>query len=369
YTCWFSCGLPLTAGAALLLDDLKMCIKYFAFALLWFPGVLHAQSTTQACDAPTLDGGFFAPKQETYSQGTKLSYTCNEGRTLAMKGWWATSTCHNGKWSHQLQCIGKSSTNKRPCSGINNVFESKSNFTESMNACSVPPKIPHAVIVHQDYQEVFAAGSEVQYECEDGYTAEGAHNTKSVCTQGSWTQGPTCRSSNEGDTRLRYTTMHYLSDSLVCFQKYSCVFISVQSCGNFPVIENAVAQQTSRYYLIYRCQRLYRLVGPERVKCISSGTWSNLPECRVNFCAVNTNDNPEYKSVGTVHIENGEEERVECVKPHSWSFEHYSKVRCINGRVEATNCKYYCKLSMFERVSQKSFQCCVAYMLPRFYYL
>lgn len=61
-----------------------------------------------------------------------------------------------------------------------------------MNACSVPPKIPHAVIVHQDYQEVFAAGSEVQYECEDGYTAEGAHNTKSVCTQGSWTQGPTC---------------------------------------------------------------------------------------------------------------------------------------------------------------------------------
>lgn len=61
-----------------------------------------------------------------------------------------------------------------------------------MNACSVPPKIPHAVIVHQDYQEVFAAGSEVQYECEDGYTADGAHNKKSVCTQGSWTQGPTC---------------------------------------------------------------------------------------------------------------------------------------------------------------------------------
>ncbi|XP_039878238.1 complement factor H-like isoform X2 [Simochromis diagramma] len=272
-----------------------MCIKYFAFALLWFPGVLHAQSTTQACDAPTLDGGFFAPKQETYSQGTKLSYTCNEGRTLAMKGWWATSTCHNGKWSHQPQCI------------------------ESMNACSVPPKIPHAVIVHQDYQEVFAAGSEVQYECEDGYTAEGAHNKKSVCTQGSWTAVPTCRSSNEGDTRLRYTT--------------------IQNCGNFPVIENAVAQQTSQYYLTYRCQRLYRLVGPERVRCISSGLmWSNLPKCRANFCAVNTNDNRAYISVGTVHIENGEEERVECVKQHSWWLEHYSKVRCINGRVEATEC-------------------------------
>lgn len=41
---WFSRGLPLTAGAALLLDDLKMCIKYFAFALLWFPGVLHGEN-------------------------------------------------------------------------------------------------------------------------------------------------------------------------------------------------------------------------------------------------------------------------------------------------------------------------------------
>lgn len=71
------------------------------------------------------------------------------------------------------------------------------------------------------------------------------------------------------------------SATVWCFQKYSCVFISVQNCGNFPVIENAVAQQTSQYYLTYRCQRLYRLVGPETVKCISSGLmWSNLPECR-----------------------------------------------------------------------------------------
>lgn len=70
------------------------------------------------------------------------------------------------------------------------------------------------------------------------------------------------------------------SATVWCFQKYSCVFISVQNCGNFPDIENAVAQQTSQYYLIYRCQHLYSLVGPETVKCISSGMWSDLPECR-----------------------------------------------------------------------------------------
>ncbi|XP_063318532.1 complement factor H-like [Pelmatolapia mariae] len=235
-----------------------MCIKYFAFALLWFPGVLHAQSTTQACDAPTLDGGFFAPKQETYSHGTKLSYTCNEGRKLAMKGWWATSTCHNGRWSHQPQCI------------------------ESTNACSVPPKIPHAVIVHQDYQEVFAAGSEVQYECEDGYTAEGAHNKKSVCTQGSWTQGPTCTSSSTSDSNNRDNSL---------------IPVNIQSCGARPYIENAVIVEEGPMYLKYQCNRYYKLVGPEAVNCYSDAHWSKLPTCEEAFCVV---DPARYARYGLV---------------------------------------------------------------------
>uniref|UniRef100_A0AAZ1XNJ2 Sushi domain-containing protein n=1 Tax=Oreochromis aureus TaxID=47969 RepID=A0AAZ1XNJ2_OREAU len=291
---WFSCGLPLTAGAALLLDDLKMCIKYFAFALLWFPGVLHAQSTTQACDAPTLDGGFFAPKQETYSHGTKLSYTCNEGRQLAMKGWWATSTCHNGKWSHQPQCIGKS--------------------CKYMNACSVPPKIPHAVIVHQDYQEVFAAGSEVQYECEDGYTAEGAHNKKSVCTQGSWTQGPTC---------TEYTMIIYL---------HSLTSIPVQSCGARPYIENAVIVEEGPMYLKYQCNRYYKLAGPEAVSCYSDAHWSKLPTCEEAFCVV---DPARY-------MREGETKPFPCTTK-----DYYINVRCTNRRIFLSTCKYINDLFIF----------------------
>ncbi|XP_039878236.1 complement factor H-like isoform X2 [Simochromis diagramma] len=323
-----------------------MCVRTLGFVLVLFPGLLQAQG----CDPPRLVHGNFLPRQETYSDRTTITYSCDNGYKPVVEGWWATSTCERGKWSHEPQCIDESSclpptipNGKYPknskgwyedgstltitCDGG---FEHQNQFTtitcgngkwssapvceRSMSACSAPPKIPHAVIIH-GYQEVFAAGSEVQYECEDGYTA---HTKKSVCIQRNWTPVPTCRSSNERDTRLRYTT--------------------IQNCGNFPVIENAVAQQTSQYHLTYRCQRLYRLVGPETVRCISSGMWSNLPECRANFCAVNTDDNPAYKSVGIVHIENGEEEKVECVKPHSWSFEHYSKVRCINGRVEATEC-------------------------------
>uniref|UniRef100_A0A668VDL0 Sushi domain-containing protein n=1 Tax=Oreochromis aureus TaxID=47969 RepID=A0A668VDL0_OREAU len=314
---WFSCGLPLTAGAALLLDDLKMCIKYFAFALLWFPGVLHAQSTTQACDAPTLDGGFFAPKQETYSHGTKLSYTCNEGRQLAMKGWWATSTCHNGRWSHQPQCIGKLHfllTLKRIAYNIDYV----------MNACSVPPKIPHAVIVHQDYQEVFAAGSEVQYECEDGYTAEGAHNKKSVCTQGSWAQGPTC-SKSEGVTLC------------LCGSRESTRYSAkkgtdsaVRSCGARPSIENAIIVEEGPMYLKYQCNGFYKLVGPDTVNCYSDGSWSKLPTCEEAFCVV---DPARYARHGLAvtqseYMREGETKTFRCTTRGSYAY-----VRCTNRKI------------------------------------
>uniref|UniRef100_A0A3Q2VUU2 Sushi domain-containing protein n=1 Tax=Haplochromis burtoni TaxID=8153 RepID=A0A3Q2VUU2_HAPBU len=175
-----------------------------------------SSSDESSCLPPTIPNGKY-PKSSNgwYDDGSTLTITCDGG--FEHQNQINTTTCGNGKWSSAPVC------------------------ERSMSACSAPPKIPHAVIIH-GYQEVFAAGSEVQYECEDRYTA---HTEKSVCIQGNWTAVPT-----------------------------------FQSCGNFPVIENAVAQQTSRYYLIYRCPRLYRLVGPERVKCISNGMWSDLPECR-----------------------------------------------------------------------------------------
>uniref|UniRef100_A0AAZ1Y5S6 Sushi domain-containing protein n=1 Tax=Oreochromis aureus TaxID=47969 RepID=A0AAZ1Y5S6_OREAU len=315
-----------------------MCIKYFAFALLWFPGVLHAQSTTQACDAPTLDGGFFAPKQETYSHGTKLSYTCNEGRQLAMKGWWATSTCHNGRWSHQPQCIAASKTwEGRICYFTGMVGrEKKGRHKETrtmrektkdlvltagtgsekcMNACSVPPKIPHAVIVHQDYQEVFAAGSEVQYECEDGYTAEGAHNKKSVCTQGSWAQGPTCTSSSTSDSNNR----------------------DIRSCGARPSIENAIIVEEGPMYLKYQCNGFYKLVGPDTVNCYSDGSWSKLPTCEEAFCVV---DPARYARHGLAvtqseYMREGETKTFRCTTRGSYAY-----VRCTNRKIALTRCKY-----------------------------
>ena len=66
-------------------------------------------------------------------------------------------------------------------------------FTGSIPTCGEPPKIPHAVILHQEYQDSFVGDSQVQYECEDGHTVEGLESNKLVfCRAGNWTQGPMC---------------------------------------------------------------------------------------------------------------------------------------------------------------------------------
>ncbi|XP_075954833.1 complement factor H-related protein 1-like [Anarhichas minor] len=204
-----------------------MYIRYLGFGLLiWFPVALHAQHATPSCSAPRLDGGFFSPKQETYSDETALTYTCNDGRKPTVKGWWATSTCLNGTWSPEPQCIDEKAciapdipnaqyTEKQ--SGwyndghkiritCNEGYDPKDHnvTTTCINGkwssvpvcekrCREPPQIPHAVIIHQGYQEFFAADTTVQYECQDEYTAEGGDTKKSVyCIAGNWTEGPVC---------------------------------------------------------------------------------------------------------------------------------------------------------------------------------
>lgn len=149
-----------------------------------------SSSDESACFGPTIPNGKY-PKNSNgwYEDGSTLTITCDGG--FEHQNQINTTTCGNGKWSSAPVCESKSATCLTPvsCSTLFFCFYSwLFIFTGSMSACSAPPKIPHAVIIH-GYQEVFAAGSEVQYECEDGYTA---HTEKSVCIQGNWTPVPTC---------------------------------------------------------------------------------------------------------------------------------------------------------------------------------
>ena len=68
---------------------------------------ISAQSPALPCPAPSLNGGYWVPEHEAYSDGTKIFYACDKGLKPAVEGCWGTATCQNGSWSHKPQCIGK----------------------------------------------------------------------------------------------------------------------------------------------------------------------------------------------------------------------------------------------------------------------
>ncbi|XP_035861227.1 complement factor H-related protein 1-like isoform X1 [Sander lucioperca] len=342
----------------------KMCIRYLGLVLLiWSPAALHAQSATQPCSAPRLDGGFFAPKQETYSHGTKLTYTCNDGLKPTVKAWWVTSTCQNGGWSHEPQCIDETACippdipnaqykkngwyeNKNRCritcdegyvhknrdaTAIcsNGTWSSVPACEKSIEACGEPPKIPHAVIIHQEYRELFAADSEVQYECEDGYTVEGGGTKEYItCMSGNWTEGPTCiKVSSVGPPGGPTTSTGSGIQQ-----------VEVKNCRQKPVVPNGDVVGDDPMFLSYHCAALYQRVGPERVMCYSNGMWSEVPFCKATFCSVDTDRYLALVSVGVKIIKDGETERLECVHQTRWWTTHYSVARCTNGRMTLSRC-------------------------------
>ncbi|XP_044075974.1 complement factor H-like isoform X2 [Siniperca chuatsi] len=360
-----------------------MCVRYLGFVLLvWFTGVLRAQSAALHCGAPSLSGGYLVPEQETYSHESELTYACDNGRKPAVEGWWATSTCQNGKWSHEPQCIDEKAcipptipnakyTEKlngwyeeghkiritcdegyeqkdqdATAECINGIWTSVPVCERSTQACGEPPKIPHAVIIHQEYQEVFAVDSELQYECEDGYTVEEADGKKSIfCIAGSWTKGPTCRirpgtglgGSTVGGTHGGHTTSTGSGTQPASGGGGTGPLTRhVSNCGKPPIVPNGEVLETNRLFLKYRCGTFYKLMGPETVVCYSDGTWSEVPTCRVAYCAVDTDEYPDLKHAGVKYIKDGESLRFECVD--LWLVTNYSEGRCTDGRMTFTRC-------------------------------
>ncbi|XP_051254236.1 complement factor H-like isoform X4 [Dicentrarchus labrax] len=324
-----------------------MCVRYLGFVLLvWFPGVLHAQRADNSCSAPRLNDGYFVPNNETYAHGVKLTYACEKGNKPVVAGrWWATSTCQNGTWFHEPKCIDEEDCITPEIPNANyttspevwyqdgHVFRvtcnegyepknraattrcNKGRWTSVLvcekryDSCGEPPRIPHAVIKHE-YKEVFAADTQVYYECEDGYTVERAEDTKSIfCVHGNWTDSPTC----------------------------------INRCGSLPVVRDGVVVETDRMFVKYKCSRYYALVGPQTVSCYSDGTWSEVPTCKAAFCSVDTDKVSRLKPVGVKFIEEGETVRLECKDEH-W-FDNFSKVQCTNGKIQLSRCCNRAQLS------------------------
>ncbi|XP_070775728.1 complement factor H-related protein 4-like [Enoplosus armatus] len=186
-----------------------------------------------------------------------MRITCDEG--YEHKDHRATAKCIKGEWSRVLVC------------------------EKSIQACSEPPRIPHAVIIHQRYQEVFAVDSKLRYECEDGYTVEGAAESNKfiTCTAGAWTEGPLCKEGGIGGG-------------------------NTASAGKGP---------TTR---------------PELYE-----TETN-PPITTGDCTVDTADHSELKPAGVKNIENGGSFRFECTDV--WKFENFSDGQCTDGKMTFTRC-------------------------------
>ncbi|KAG7227253.1 hypothetical protein INR49_013913 [Caranx melampygus] len=215
--------------------------------------------TTQSCEPPTLDGGYFFPDEDIYLHGALLTYACEKGLKPSVEGWWASSTCENGKWVHEPQCIdeqdcilptipnGQNTENVTVFKNgdtlhikCNKGYDHKDDVAtarcengewsslpiceKNATACGHPPKVPHAVILQQGYMEVFPAAPPI--------------NT----------------GTNERE-----------------------ISVSVSKCGTHPTIEHGDILEADAKFLRIWCNVFYRRVGPEKVVvALQEENWRSL---------------------------------------------------------------------------------------------
>ncbi|XP_028988938.1 complement factor H-like isoform X2 [Betta splendens] len=264
---------------------------------LWSPPpqCIDESSCVQPDDVPNT---IYSPSPTGwYENGTKIRVKCNKG--YETKNNLLTGTCKDGAWRSMPVC------------------------EKSADSCSEPPQLPHAVIINQTHQEVFAVDSEVMYQCEDGYTTEQGESMKSVtCISGNWTEGPTCRSSSSSGSSVSTVPT-----------------VPISNCGRHPIVQNAVVVQSDLMSLKYRCYTFYSLEGPEIVKCYSNGMWSDKPTCKVAYCVLNTKGHDVLKDVGRKYIKNGETVEMECQKlKFYWVTTHKAEVQCNDGEIQLGSC-------------------------------
>ncbi|TNM97920.1 hypothetical protein fugu_014166 [Takifugu bimaculatus] len=308
------------------------------FGLLWFPGLLNAQKAGRPCQPPKLDDGYFVPQQTTYLHEEQISYACEKGHKKVLGGWWATSKCLDGNWSHNPQCI------------------------KSPEACLPPPKIPHGVITDGPYRDLFEVDSSVKYKCEDGYTIKGTTSgDKIFCISGNWTEVPKCiktsgQAGGEGGATgtggkpgtstgtspgtgpgtspgtapgTSTTPGGFPSGSTSIKDQY----VTTLSCGTRPVVTNGALVQVTTSYLRYQCVRYYKLVGPDTVYCRSSGLWTQVPVCEDNYCYLNTALYPALEDTNHYFLDINEKRDLKCVHQRRWKTEHYSRAYCTSSRI------------------------------------
>ncbi|XP_029929850.1 complement factor H-like [Myripristis murdjan] len=365
---------------------------------------MSVQSQEESCWAPRLDGGYVVPAQQSYTHGSSITYACDNGRKPAVESWWATSSCQNGEWQPAPQCIdeksclppvihnaqytenphGWYSDSEKIRITCNSGYEFKNQDTtavckngtwtsvptcdKSNKACDAPPKIPHAVIINQEYHDLFPEDSIVTYQCEDGFTVGGdATEQLLYCIVGNWTQTQPCMggarpgvghgggasggggAGNTGgghsgvsagrDTQPAGGGGGPPGDSGLGSSVDGPPLSQISRCGEFPILTNGAVARTEIWSLTYECSDFYKLEGPAQVMCYSSGSWSELPTCKVNFCTVDTADYADLLQLGQLkYIKERETQNLDCRAQDYWSRQLRAVFSCRNGRISRTEC-------------------------------
>ncbi|XP_037314480.2 complement factor H-like isoform X1 [Pungitius pungitius] len=346
--------------------------RYCGFVLLvWSQGFQHVRPSHQPCSAPELNGGFLVPELKSYDHEAQLHYGCDNGRKPAVEGWWATSSCLNGAWSPEPQCVDENACIKPEIHNVKKASDwvpgkTKIRITcadgydlkdhaattectngtwspvllceKSINSCGEPPQIPHAVIIHRGYKDFFPDNTRLQYECEKGFSVEGEDSI--YCMAGNWTEGPTC--TDGGKSTSTGTDTHPEGPTTPDDGGRRAV-TGVTNCGEPPTVHNGDVVENGAMFLKYQCVNYYELVGPEKVVCYSNGLWSRVPICQDNFCSVDTDRDPKFISVGVQFVGNGKKLRLRCAE--KGYFDQYSDGVCTNGRISFSVCCNQWKLN------------------------
>uniref|UniRef100_A0A3B5QTC1 Sushi domain-containing protein n=1 Tax=Xiphophorus maculatus TaxID=8083 RepID=A0A3B5QTC1_XIPMA len=205
-------------------------------------------------------------------------------------------------------------------------MEPPSGSIRCSNGIWLPPLVCESesvrcLIIIQEPKEVYGPNSLVEYQCGNGYTTGQANDRGTItCQNGTWTEAQPC----------------------------------IDNCGEIPHVPNGLPEpQEQQRSLKYTCQNFYKLVGPDTVVCHRGGTWSEVPTCKdvkksvffffffaEDFCFLDTTKYSDLTNSGNTFIRNGDTEYPRCVD--KWMFKRSAVVRCIDGNLTVSICKYQC---------------------------
>ncbi|XP_064003216.1 complement factor H isoform X3 [Pogoniulus pusillus] len=284
--------------------------------------------------------------KESYEPGETIHYHCGAGFQIIGS---PEIFCREGNWTEPPSCED--------------------------NSCGAAPEIPHAYIT-STHQERYRPGARVQYECGSDFQMMGENYI--VCTNGEWSNPPTCTDMTcgsppeiaggrvQGAKKARYLpgeTARYqcwqgaemtgaatvACDNGTWTELPKCKGIKGK-CGPPPVIENGdILSFPRKEYpdgatLTYRCLHLYVMEGSETITC-NNGQWMNPPVCLAACTAseedMNTN-NIELKWVflRKLYTLSGDFMEFQCKigymeDPASSPF----RAQCVQGTIQYPRCK------------------------------